>query len=388
MVSMSQGVFGNDYKRLTEELKSQITELSKRNEALKAEIIKKKELNSNAFICDEQVNFNPVRAEIPHNARLYLAKKDGKYIKNNRGERLYLLSFPLEGNKLWESILEFSRNHQYGQIIIDLQRHLLIEFFALNYFKLHAFTPTELASEDDTKIDKFLCEHIKNSELKAMYQKGLYKEILDKIINKLDKEKKFITPQGKQQVQTYFKGIEEVYGQDSYHKIIIELLRLKTVEKHYSTSTELQLCPKYRFYEQVTDNRENTFNYATVAAYLDPQKKIIAAIHAGWKGLKKGILNKFFENKKYLTKNIKVSIGPHARNCCYKVTEEMKYIFPNHVKNTNSQYYMDMTRFVTDYLDQLSIEYEDCGFCTICNDNFYSYRRDGTHKRQYSFVCL
>ena len=114
----------------------------------------------------------------------------------------------------------------------------------------------------------------------------------------------------------------------------------------------------------------------------------VGAIHAGWKGLKKGILNKFFENKKYLTKNIKVSIGPHARNCCYKVTEEMKYIFPNHVKNTNSQYYMDMTRFVTDYLDQLSIEYEDCGFCTICNDNFYSYRRDGTHKRQYSFVCL
>jgi len=114
----------------------------------------------------------------------------------------------------------------------------------------------------------------------------------------------------------------------------------------------------------------------------------VGAIHAGWRGLQKDILNEFFENKKYSTRNVKVAIGPHARKCCYRVTEEMTNIFPNYVNNINSEYFLDMTRFITDYLDKLGIEYEDCGFCTICNDNYFSYRRNGTQKRQYSFVCL
>jgi len=116
--------------------------------------------------------------------------------------------------------------------------------------------------------------------------------------------------------------------------------------------------------------------------------KGVGAIHAGWKGLEKGILKKFFENKKYYTDNLKVVIGPHAKSCCYEVTSEMNSIFPNHVRQINSKYVLDMTTYIKDYLDKFSIEYEDCAVCTICNDNYFSYRRNETQNRQFSFVCL
>jgi len=116
--------------------------------------------------------------------------------------------------------------------------------------------------------------------------------------------------------------------------------------------------------------------------------KGIAVIHAGWKGLSKDILSSFFNYFKHSTIDTKVTIGPHARRCCYEVTEEMNEVFPTYVYKKKSIYSLDMAHFVTDYLNKINIKFEDTGICTICDEDYHSYRRDGTKKRQYSFICL
>lgn len=117
-------------------------------------------------------------------------------------------------------------------------------------------------------------------------------------------------------------------------------------------------------------------------------EKGIGAIHAGWRGLSKNILDEFFNKIEYSTEDTKVTIGPHARKCCYEVTEEMIDIFPNYTFTNNSGYYLDMTLLVIDYLNSKKIEFEDTKVCTICDSDYYSYRRNQTSNRQHSFICL
>ena len=117
-------------------------------------------------------------------------------------------------------------------------------------------------------------------------------------------------------------------------------------------------------------------------------KEWVGVIHAGWKGLNQNILKNFFENEKFIRSDIKVAIGPHARKCCYEVGKEFEKIFPNHTFKDQEKTYLDMSRYVTDYLKKLNIEFEDVNVCTVCSDRYYSYRKNQTSNRQYSFLCI
>ena len=117
-------------------------------------------------------------------------------------------------------------------------------------------------------------------------------------------------------------------------------------------------------------------------------RKGVAVLHAGWRGLSKGILGSFFDHYEYSTVDTKVTIGPHARTCCYEVTEEMNEVFPAYVYKKNRTHYLNMSLFVRDYLNKVNIKFEDTGVCTICDEDYHSYRRDGSQERQYSFICL
>jgi YfiH family protein len=59
----------------------------------------------------------------------------------------------------------------------------------------------------------------------------------------------------------------------------------------------------------------------------DEKNKAIAAVHSGWKGTYEEIVSKTVEKmtKCYETKpeNLRVFIGPHIRECCYQVGNEV-----------------------------------------------------------------
>ena len=96
----------------------------------------------------------------------------------------------------------------------------------------------------------------------------------------------------------------------------------------------------------------------------------------------------FLLGKKFVSKDIKVALGPHARKCCYEVGKEFETIFPNHISHDQEKTYLDMSRYITDYLKKLNIEFEDVNVCTVCSDRYYSYRENKTSNRQYSFLCI
>ncbi|MGZ6254576.1 MAG: peptidoglycan editing factor PgeF [Candidatus Chromulinivorax sp.] len=141
---------------------------------------------------------------------------------------------------------------------------------------------------------------------------------------------------------------------------------------------------------------------------FEPATKTIAIIHAGWKGLVAGI---FFEVIKQLKeyflmqniiiplKDLEIFVGPAARPCCYEVQKDFIDKFAQYQDNKdifiekNKKIYFDSTAFVKVIARNLGIQsqkiYTRYNVCTICNQNFCSYRKDKEQAfRQITMVCL
>lgn len=126
---------------------------------------------------------------------------------------------------------------------------------------------------------------------------------------------------------------------------------------------------------------------------FDPEKKVIAAIHAGWRGTVGGIVDKTIDlmNRDYKVnpENLVAAIGPSIGKCCFEVGEEVKDAF--------EKYYADCSGFVSDGKEPgkyqvdlreanrfqllkagvLDERIEVADKCTYClHEEFYSYRYD------------
>ena len=131
--------------------------------------------------------------------------------------------------------------------------------------------------------------------------------------------------------------------------------------------------------------------------FYSPKYKMIAAVHAGWKGLYTGIImNTVFQLKKLGAdlKDIKVAIGPHIQVCCYKVFHERIEKFQitdaadslHRLQNSSfgelrsNSWYLDLGRVAIFQLESLGVSssnIERSNICTSCDRRFFSYRRDG-----------
>lgn len=111
---------------------------------------------------------------------------------------------------------------------------------------------------------------------------------------------------------------------------------------------------------------------------VDPKKRIVAAVHAGWRGTLGNIAANAVN---IIGKDIFVSIGPHIGACCYTVSKERAQSF-------NSQCtYFDGTDWHLDLGIANRLQLMETGIpaehidappvCTSCqSDIFYSYRKD------------
>lgn len=124
--------------------------------------------------------------------------------------------------------------------------------------------------------------------------------------------------------------------------------------------------------------------------FFDPKKRIIAAIHAGWKGLYSGIIPNALKIMNKLgcqNYNILAAIGPHIKECCYSVNYERIQNFLKIFLNINEigytrrgKWYLNLSRIALiqmgNYgLDKRNIDISDV--CTYCNNDYSSYRREG-----------
>lgn len=117
---------------------------------------------------------------------------------------------------------------------------------------------------------------------------------------------------------------------------------------------------------------------------------IRAAVHAGWRGLKAGIIEKtiniFKEKFGINPQELKAYIGPHIQECCYEVSPDFEKIFNISLKNGK----FNLSKIAENIMKNEGInEVYLSGYCTCCdkNDMFFSYRKDKTEKRVLTLFC-
>lgn len=118
---------------------------------------------------------------------------------------------------------------------------------------------------------------------------------------------------------------------------------------------------------------------------FEPEQRVIAAVHTGWRSIVKGILENTIRitMEKFNCKPgmIKCAIGPSIRSCCYEVKNNVSCLFPNDVILwENNKSYLDIPKAIRMRLIDQGIQIEnidDSELCTACNEKlFFSHRRD------------
>jgi len=119
-------------------------------------------------------------------------------------------------------------------------------------------------------------------------------------------------------------------------------------------------------------------------------KTAVSLVHAGWRGLAKGILkNAILSFDKYFNikpKEIDVYIGPHIKQCCYEVNNDVLSAFN---LNTDNKY-LSLAQQAQKQLNILGVEnIFTSPYCTCHNSKqFYSYRKEKTDSRIMSLISL
>ena len=128
----------------------------------------------------------------------------------------------------------------------------------------------------------------------------------------------------------------------------------------------------------------------------DPNKKVIANIHSGWKGtLNKIVLNtvnKMLETYGCNIKDMLFFFGPSICEKCFEVEDDVKELFENafgnkyitkgNIINNKQKYYIDLNKINLDMLLNINVPQKNVyisNICTRCNsDKLHSYRASNT----------
>lgn len=145
----------------------------------------------------------------------------------------------------------------------------------------------------------------------------------------------------------------------------------------------------------ITDKKENGIGIFTAdcvpVLLYDSKKEVCAAVHSGWKGTFSKITCNTIENMLQQfgcdAKNITAYIGPHIRNCCYEVGDELIEKFKSETSYKGYSIVtgrkLDLTKCIKLQCIEAGIKEDkvyDTNLCTGCSDEskgimLHSYRK-------------
>ena len=139
----------------------------------------------------------------------------------------------------------------------------------------------------------------------------------------------------------------------------------------------------------ITNNKELVLSIQVadcIPIYLfDKQNNNIGLVHAGWRGVKDGIIENGIEQMKKLNSDlndIEIILGPSIRQCCFEVGPEVgklfNYKFQQKGKEGKTQ--LDLQGVVIEKLINMNIQSKniiDVKECSFCSGQYHSFRRDG-----------
>ena len=118
---------------------------------------------------------------------------------------------------------------------------------------------------------------------------------------------------------------------------------------------------------------------------FDPKKNCIGLVHAGWRGSEKQIALKAVklmrDNWACAPEDLRIGFGPAIRSCCYQVGPEFENFFSQEVSKKSDKLFLDLVAANRNQLLRYGIKPKnilDCGICTCCNPDYFSYRREGS----------
>ncbi len=126
-------------------------------------------------------------------------------------------------------------------------------------------------------------------------------------------------------------------------------------------------------------------------------RKICGILHVGWKGLAQGIIEealKLISGLKENISDVNFNIGPGIGVCHFEVKKEIlgkfKYIeVSNFINRKNKKMFLDLKGMSNFVLQKNGITKVKTNIeCTFCNENYFSYRRDGESKRIISITSI
>ena len=128
----------------------------------------------------------------------------------------------------------------------------------------------------------------------------------------------------------------------------------------------------------------------------DPVRRIVAAVHAGWRGTDAAISRITVETLsnqwRANPKDLLVAIGPSIAACCFEVGEDVAARFPGHITQSEPRPHIDLVdanrrQLVAAGVPESSIH--SLGVCTACNPStFHSFRRDRSTGRMVSAIQI
>lgn len=143
--------------------------------------------------------------------------------------------------------------------------------------------------------------------------------------------------------------------------------------------------------DAIYTDKKNNFLAVSVADCIpvflyEPEKKIVAGIHSGWKGTLDKIVSKtIVELKSKFSidiSNLIAFIGPGISQDKYEVGEEVGLLFDEEIRyKKNGKYYLDLKKDNYNQLLKSGLKKEKIEVSELCTfsekDLLHSYRRDG-----------
>ncbi len=122
--------------------------------------------------------------------------------------------------------------------------------------------------------------------------------------------------------------------------------------------------------------------------FAHKSKPFYGVVHAGWKGLTKGILktaSTCLKEHKLQYNDIDIYIGPSIQECCFEVSKDIIDKFPlwSISPKRSGKFMVNLQKIAFEELRLIGFDKKrikisnDCSFCK--KNNYYSYRRDGAN---------
>jgi YfiH family protein len=125
--------------------------------------------------------------------------------------------------------------------------------------------------------------------------------------------------------------------------------------------------------------------------FTDVDGTVVAAAHAGWRGLAGGVLEATVQTMGVASEKIVAWLGPAIGPRVYEVGEDVRAAFAGYefafTSNRPGHWLLDLYAVARAKLQSLK-EVTGGSYCTYTDQRFFSYRRDRTRSRMGAFVWL